>query len=651
MLNEMTKNINSIKENYDEFKKDIYDFFDNNIKSFDLLLDNIKTFIDWSGKNNYFNHKLFDEDIKPFLIFHKKLLNVIYESKLIKKINQLNKNFEEISKLKVIPAKIEKKNNSNIIIDFNVSELNKSNASESSSTNDIENPFSYEQQIAKEKELAEDFSYIKNEGNLSNDSIIISNNIPKNTIIINVQEEKKEDEKRNEEKKEDEKKEDEKRNDEKRNDDTNKDNNNDSIIKCIGCNTYKATKVCSHCFQCYCSGCCSFKEKYENGHIFFNILDYAKNNILNSLIEIIKYYLLKVNYLLNSEQSVSTIANIKDINDFESQKNFLNEINKLCSDNIDYSNYKTINEQLIEKLKNIFNDKILDISQEIYNSNCSFFEKNDLNVEEYNRIKNKFFYFITVIPKGKLENISNLDKIIIQNITSKLFIDKTNIFLLINDKINNFVKCQNFYELHYSYFQTNNPICKKLKELKMLCDEYLCEKWKINKNNFDYRGNTVNPNSSNNLIRGTEQYDPPYGWIGIGLNVLGKYDNDDKWLNDNTKLSDWAIAYHAVNPKNKSYLVKLLKYIIINRNLDIAITQIGSKSNDKRNWGKVDKGIYLTPKIGIAEKFAGIIPFKNKKYKVLFMARVYIKKIREPENSYFWVLDNKNIRIYRILFK
>ncbi len=33
------------------------------------------------------------------------------------------------------------------------------------------------------------------------------------------------------------------------------------------------------------------------------------------------------------------------------------------------------------------------------------------------------------------------------------------------------------------------------------------------------------------------------------------------------------------------------------------------------------------------------------------MARVYIKGIREPENSYFWVLDEKNVRIYRILFK
>ena len=33
------------------------------------------------------------------------------------------------------------------------------------------------------------------------------------------------------------------------------------------------------------------------------------------------------------------------------------------------------------------------------------------------------------------------------------------------------------------------------------------------------------------------------------------------------------------------------------------------------------------------------------------MAKVYIKRIREPENSNLWVLDEKNIRIYRILFK
>ena len=33
------------------------------------------------------------------------------------------------------------------------------------------------------------------------------------------------------------------------------------------------------------------------------------------------------------------------------------------------------------------------------------------------------------------------------------------------------------------------------------------------------------------------------------------------------------------------------------------------------------------------------------------MAKVYIKGIREPEYTNFWVLNKENIRIYRILFK
>ena len=41
-----------------------------------------------------------------------------------------------------------------------------------------------------------------------------------------------------------------------------------------------------------------------------------------------------------------------------------------------------------------------------------------------------------------------------------------------------------------------------------------------NKTYLDYKGNTINPNSSYNFFRGTEKYDPPYGWLGIGLNVM-----------------------------------------------------------------------------------------------------------------------------------
>ena len=59
----------------------------------------------------------------------------------------------------------------------------------------------------------------------------------------------------------------------------------------------------------------------------------------------------------------------------------------------------------------------------------------------------------------------------------------------------------------------------------------------------------------------------------------------------------------------------------------------------------------MTPYIKIAEKYTQNITFSNKKYKVLLMAKVKIDKIREPKGTNFWVLDDEDIRIYRILFK
>ena len=53
----------------------------------------------------------------------------------------------------------------------------------------------------------------------------------------------------------------------------------------------------------------------------------------------------------------------------------------------------------------------------------------------------------------------------------------------------------------------------------------------------------------------------------------------------------------------------------------------------------------------MAEYFAGIININNKKYKILLMARVLIEKIREPEDVEYWILNNDDIRVYRILVK
>ena len=152
------------------------------------------------------------------------------------------------------------------------------------------------------------------------------------------------------------------------------------------------------------------------------------------------------------------------------------------------------------------------------------------------------------------------------------------------------------------------------------------------------------------MFRGKERYDPPYNWIGIGLNVIGKYE-DDKWLNDISDKSEWAIAYRGIGTNISSNDVKIYLRYFIEKGLNIAKSSSKSKSNDKRRWKKVGEGIYMTPYIKIAEKYTQNITFNNKKYKVLLMAKVKIDKIREPKGTNFWVLNNEEIRIYRILFK
>ena len=103
--------------------------------------------------------------------------------------------------------------------------------------------------------------------------------------------------------------------------------------------------------------------------------------------------------------------------------------------------------------------------------------------------------------------------------------------------------------------------------------------------------------------------------MGIGLNVIGKYDEgDNKWINDNTEQGKWAIAYNGISSKlNSEQIKKILNNIILNNGISKAINTIKEKDDDKRHWGKVGKGIFLTPFIYIAEHYTGIINFNNKR--------------------------------------
>ena len=137
------------------------------------------------------------------------------------------------------------------------------------------------------------------------------------------------------------------------------------------------------------------------------------------------------------------------------------------------------------------------------------------------------------------------------------------------------------------------------------------------------------------------------------MKVLGKYKDGNNWLEDISNNSEWAIAYRGIgyNKDNKSgKIFNFLKYFIL-KDFNIVINSFQSKLNDIRHGGEVKDGIYLTPYINIAEKYTDCISFNNQKYKVLLMAKVKIDKIREPEGSNFWVLNNEDIRIYRVLLK
>ena len=451
-----------------------------------------------------------------------------------------------------------------------------------------------------------------------------------------------------------------------------KDNKDDNFLKCSECRLNKAIYICSHCNKLYCNPCYDVISEYETfqNHKISKIpdnqldIENSKDLLLKNLISLFKNYLMKLNYLLKSK-IILDIPKIDEVSNLECQMNYLKEkylkeFNDLYSknesiDNSNENNYEKeeIDGRLIRELETIFGKKKLHISSDINDIDSDFYsDEYNIDEEEFDKIKNKLLYFITIISNENLD-LDNINDALISKMYNLLHIEKNNIFILINDKISNYVKSKKFNELDYNQFELKNPIYNKLNELKLLIDELLKNECKISNNYLDSKGNTINPNSSNNLIRGTEIYDPPYEWIGIGLNVIGKYDNNnDEWLTNNSNSSEWAIAYHGISPKIQSNIVKkLLKYVITKNSLKMDISKIKSDLNDKRNWGKVGDGIYLTPNITIAEHYTGIIPFNNKRYKVLFMARVYIKGIREPEHSNFWVLDEKYIRIYRILFK
>ena len=434
------------------------------------------------------------------------------------------------------------------------------------------------------------------------------------------------------------------------------DSKNNNKLRCSLCKKGNAVNACLHCSSYFCLPCSIFIfQKQIFNHILMKIPE-AQNQIYKEEFEnnyntILKQLEMKCKYLMNLADKNITYPKITDIYNFDSQLKYLEEINNLYNNNISPQNSSNL--EITSIIKNNFTESSF-FSNIPFINNYSFFsdKTKELDEGEYNSNRNKFFYFINVVPKESGFDANIID-IISKKLSSCLSIDKDNVFFLYNDNVNNFVKSKNFSEIYFEKLKSDNKILDKLYESKKLIDLFLNEKCQISNCHLDYRGNLLMPDISGNLLREKKSNDLPFGWIGIGLNVLGKYDNDD-WLINNTDSSEWVTAYYGIAIDSIFEFRNLIQNIIMKKGMEESeesSSLTDSNLSDKKYIWEMGKDVCLTPSIKNAENDAKKISIDNKEYKIVFMEKVFKNGIKEADRTDYWIVDNKNVRIYRILFK
>ena len=195
---------------------------------------------------------------------------------------------------------------------------------------------------------------------------------------------------------------------------------------------------------------------------------------------------------------------------------------------------------------------------------------------------------------------------------------------------------------------------KELQNLKEIHSDVILGGCKLSKKFLDKRGNRVS-GWGENEYRGGRKYNPPLGWIGIGLNVLNKYENDE-WIGCNNSPGEWCVAYHGVGRFLKSSdNVKDVTGKIIKGTFKAGQNQVHRNCENINKPGtKVGEGVYCTPNVDTALQYSGKSEINGKIYQTVLMVRVKPKAIRECKDSGdYWVVNGTTdeIRPYRILYK
>ena len=105
------------------------------------------------------------------------------------------------------------------------------------------------------------------------------------------------------------------------------------------------------------------------------------------------------------------------------------------------------------------------------------------------------------------------------------------------------------------------------------------------------------------FIRGGEKYVRPCGFKRFALNVSNKYGNS-AWIGSNNGVGEWPVSYHGTGDhENKT------------------IAQDGYALTREKSF-PFSRGVYSTPDVQLAEKYAKKFTYNNEQYIVIFQNRV-----------------------------
>ncbi|CAG8555030.1 15328_t:CDS:1, partial [Gigaspora rosea] len=157
---------------------------------------------------------------------------------------------------------------------------------------------------------------------------------------------------------------------------------------------------------------------------------------------------------------------------------------------------------------------------------------------------------------------------------------------------------------------------------------------KIIGGSFDYlvlKHDDLNPRYDNDFTnqqdgwtfkRGNEPYKPPYGWKRFAINIK-RYGDDVKWIG--TDKNSWPVSFHGTNKDAAENIAKdgfdLLK-------------------GKRFLYGK---GIYSSPDVKEAERYATQFFHQNCEYKVIIQNRVNPNDLRKANNDLYWITADDKI--------